>query len=129
MNTCLFRNVSVPVRISLVPYKCVPIYMYSCYEYVLDTYPYICTVVNITFYSNSFEFDSKFLMFEFVLSIRVSFVLVGADRIRRRCTATKTLLLDRQVKFSIFPGHFKDPFRLFLVSESLLSRWMIETGE
>ena len=27
MNTCLFRNGSVLVRISLVPYKYVPIYM------------------------------------------------------------------------------------------------------
>ena len=36
MNTCLFRNGSVLVQNSLVPYKYVLIYLYICYGYVLD---------------------------------------------------------------------------------------------
>ena len=56
MNTRSFRNGSVLVRISLIPYKYVPIYMYICYGYVLDTYPHKCTIVENVFYSNSLEF-------------------------------------------------------------------------
>ena len=56
MNTCLFRNGSVLARISLVPYKYVPRFMYFCYGYVLDAYPYICTMIKNVFYSNSLEF-------------------------------------------------------------------------
>ena len=59
--------------------KYVPIYMYICYGYVLDTYPYICTIVIKTYESNSLEFD---------LSIRVSFEPVRAGRMHRRCGAT-----------------------------------------
>ena len=56
MNTCLFGNGSVLVRISLVLYKYIPIYMYICYGYALDTYPYICSLVKNAFNSNSLEF-------------------------------------------------------------------------
>ena len=88
MITRLFRKGSVLVLISLVPYKYVTIYMYICYGYVLDTYPYICTIIINTYDSNSLEFDWKYLVFEFILSIRMSFVLVGAGRMPRRCAAT-----------------------------------------
>ena len=53
MDTCLFRNGSVLVRISLVPYKYVPVYMCICYVYVLDTYPYICTIIKNSLGVNS----------------------------------------------------------------------------
>ena len=55
MNTCLFR--SVLVRISFVPYKYIPIYMYICYGYVLDRYPYTCTIIKIILRVDSKDFD------------------------------------------------------------------------
>ena len=88
MNTHLLRNSSLLVLVSVFPYKYVPIYMYICYGYVTDTYPYISTIVKNTYDSNSLEFDQKYKMFEFVLMIRVSFVLVGPGRIPRRCATT-----------------------------------------
>ena len=45
MNNCLFRNGSLLVRISLVRYKYVSIYMYICYGYVLDTYPFMSSLI------------------------------------------------------------------------------------
>ena len=65
--------------------------MYICYGYVLDSYPFICTTVLYTYDSNSFEFDCWYKMFEFVLRIKVFFVLVVAGRMPRRCAATGTL--------------------------------------
>ena len=62
--------------------------MYICYGYVLDTYPYIYTIVKNTNDSNSLQFDLKYLMLRFVLSIKVPFVLVGAGRMHRRYPAT-----------------------------------------
>ena len=59
MNTRLFRNGSVRVWISLVPYKFVLIYLYVCYGYILNTYLFICTIVKNAFYSNSLEFLMK----------------------------------------------------------------------
>ena len=53
MNTCLLRNSSALVRISLVPYKYVPTYMCLRYGYVLDTDPYICTKIEKRLRKNS----------------------------------------------------------------------------
>ena len=89
MITRSFRNGSVLVRISLLPYKYVPIYLYICYGYVLDAYPHKCTIVENVFYSNSLEFWLKVCSVWVCLSNRVSFVLVGACRMPRRCVATE----------------------------------------
>ena len=66
-----------------------PTYLYICYGYVLDTYPYICTMVKIAFHFNSLEFWLKLCSFWVCLSIRVSFVLVGVGRMPCRCAATE----------------------------------------
>ena len=53
MITRLFRNGSVLVRIILVPYKYVPVYMYI----VKDTYPFLCTIRKNSLIVRSQEFD------------------------------------------------------------------------
>ena len=73
MNAYLFRGTSVPVRVSLVPYEKVPTNMYICKGYVKDRFPYTWAIFIIKF--------------EFILSIRVSFVLVGFDGRLWRCVA------------------------------------------
>ena len=64
--------------------------MYACYGYASDTHRYICTIVKNTYDSNSLELDQKYVMFEFVLSIGVSFKLVGAGRMPSRYAASTT---------------------------------------
>ena len=86
--------------------------MYICYGYVLDTYPYICTIVINTYDCKSLEFDWKYLMFDFAMSIRVSFVLVGAGRMPRRCAATGRKVVHSKWSirtFSCLFANFKCP--------------------
>ena len=102
MNTRLFRSCSVQVRISLVPYKYVPIYM--CI--VKDTY-YICTTVKIHD-SYSLESSKKYIMFELLLSIRVSFSLIRVGRMPRSCAATILFLRGPdELIFSVITGREK----------------------
>ena len=87
MNTCLFRIGSVLARISFVPYKYVPIYM--CI--FKDTY-----YIRIRIYAQQLKYmiylwlksTWKYIMVEFLLSIRVSFWQVKVGRMPRRCAAT-----------------------------------------
>ena len=62
--------------------------MYICYGYVLDTYPYIYTIVKNVLHSNSLEFWLKVCSVWVFVSTKVSFVLVEAGRMPRRCAAT-----------------------------------------
>ena len=92
INFRLFRNGSVLVRINLIPYKYLTIILtiITCFYsgYVIDSYPYICTIVKNTYDSNSLEFQKKYLMFKVVMCMRVISVLVGAGRMPGSCAAT-----------------------------------------
>ena len=62
--------------------------MYIAYGYVLHRYPYKCLKILNTYDIRNLEPERKHLLFEFHLSIRVSFELVGAVHMPRKRAAT-----------------------------------------
>ena len=96
---------NIHVHLSWIRIRYVSVYMHK----IINTYD-----------SNSLEFDWNYLMFEFVLSIRVSFVLVGAGRMPHRCAVTLPPFMDKTFPCSVFS---------FVVEEAAVwrmgSKWRI----
>ena len=112
MNTCLFRDGSVLVGISLVRYKYVTIIMYIVKIRIrfVSVYKH-----NTQKKSKSTELKVWFvvLVFVFFLGNRVFFLLVGAGRLPRRCPATLRFFAQRRTHTQL----------------SLLSSWRLRCGE